>query len=115
MKIVSKENPLKYYKWGEDCDGWNLVEENSLSVKMEKMPPFTTEQKHYHEYAQQFFFIIKGTAVFEIENEIVFVKQNEGIQILPMQKHKISNPENGDLEFILSSQPSTINDRINCE
>jgi mannose-6-phosphate isomerase-like protein (cupin superfamily) len=115
MKILSKQNPLKHYKWGENCDGWNLVDENSLSVKLEKMPPFTAEQKHYHEHAQQFFFIIKGKAVFEIGDENFIVNQNEGIHILPMQKHKISNTENEDLEFILSSQPSTVNDRINCE
>jgi mannose-6-phosphate isomerase-like protein (cupin superfamily) len=115
MKILSKENSLKHYKWGENCDGWNFVDENSLSVKLEKMLPHTSEQKHYHEHAQQFFFIIKGIATFEIDDKNFIVKQNEGIHILPKQKHKISNTENEDLEFILSSQPSTINDRVNCD
>ena len=32
---VSKENPLMHYQWGNHCDGWNLVEENELSVKLE--------------------------------------------------------------------------------
>jgi mannose-6-phosphate isomerase-like protein (cupin superfamily) len=115
MKILSKEYSLKHYKWGENCDGWNFVDENSLSIKLEKMLPHTSEQKHYHEHAQQFFFIIKGIATFEIDDKNLIVKQNEGIHILPMQKHKISNQENEELEFILSSQPSTVNDRINCD
>jgi mannose-6-phosphate isomerase-like protein (cupin superfamily) len=115
MKILSKENSLMHYKWGENCDGWNFVDENSLSIKLEKMLPQTSEQKHYHEHVQQFFFITKGIANFEIDDENFIVKQNEGIHILPKQKHKISNTANEDLEFILSSQPSTVNDRINCD
>jgi hypothetical protein len=43
MKAVSKYQPLKHYKWGNDCDGWNLVDEDSLSVKQELMPAFTQE------------------------------------------------------------------------
>jgi mannose-6-phosphate isomerase-like protein (cupin superfamily) len=110
-----KENALKHYQWGEACDGWNLVDENMLSVKLERMPPNTAEQKHFHRQAQQFFFILKGEAVFEIGDEKFLVKTNHGIHIEPMQEHRIINETHSDLEFILSSQPSTSNDRINCE
>ena len=44
MKAVSKYQPLKHYKWGSDCDGWNLVDEDALSVKQELMPAGTKEQ-----------------------------------------------------------------------
>jgi len=60
MKKVSAKEPLKHYQWGDGCDGWNLVDEPTLSVKKERMPPGTTEALHYHENAQQFFFILKG-------------------------------------------------------
>jgi mannose-6-phosphate isomerase-like protein (cupin superfamily) len=110
-----KDNPLKHYQWGEGCDGWNLVDENMLSVKLEKMPPHTTEQKHFHRQAQQFFFILKGEAVFEIAGEKYIVKASNGMHILPMQEHRIGNETDSDLEFILSSQPSTSDDRVNCE
>ncbi|MBD0288022.1 MAG: cupin domain-containing protein, partial [Flavisolibacter sp.] len=53
MKIVSKYLPLKHYKWRRLCDGWNLVDEADLSIKQERMPPGTAEEKHYHRKAQQ--------------------------------------------------------------
>jgi mannose-6-phosphate isomerase-like protein (cupin superfamily) len=115
MTIVSKENALQYQQWGDHCDSWILVDEETLSVKLERMPPATAEQKHFHSLAGQFFFILKGRAVFEINEEKILVETDHGIHIRPLIKHKICNQEETDLEFILSSQPSTRNDRINCE
>ena len=114
-RILSVNHSLKHYTWGEGCDGWNMVDEKELSVKLEKMPPCTAEQKHFHENAQQFFFILKGKAVFEIDDLRFVVKANHGIHIRPFQKHRVINESGIELEFILSSQPSTSNDRINCE
>jgi mannose-6-phosphate isomerase-like protein (cupin superfamily) len=115
MNIVSKNNPLKHYQWGEHCDGWNLVDEKTISVKLERMPPHTSEQKHIHQYAQQFFYILKGEAVFEIQQERICVKKEQGIHIEAGATHRIINEGPEDLEFILSSQPSTTNDRIAIE
>ena len=108
-------NGGNHYQWGNNCDGWNLVEENSLSVKLERMPPKTSEQKHYHQHAQQFFYILKGEAIFEIQQERTHVKSEQGIHIAAGKEHRIINESNEDVEFILTSQPSTINDRINVE
>lgn len=115
IKPVSKYHPLHHYKWGGNCDGWNLVDTDSLSVKQERMPAGTSEQCHYHGHAQQFFFILQGKALFEIEDESVAVNAGEGLSIEAGRKHRIINASAGDLEFILCSQPSTFNDRINCE
>jgi mannose-6-phosphate isomerase-like protein (cupin superfamily) len=114
MNFVSKNNPLSHYHWGIQCEGWNFVNAADLSVKLEKMPAHSAEQKHFHEKAQQFFFIIKGYAVFEIEQETWQVKANQGIHIKSGQRHRILNESDEDLEFLLSSQPSVQNDRINC-
>ena len=110
---VSIQQSLNHYQWGNACDGWNLVEENTLSVKQERMPAGTAEQLHYHAKAQQFFFILKGVASFEVEGEIIEVKEQEGLHIKAGSKHRILNNTNNDLEFILASQPSTAGDRIN--
>jgi mannose-6-phosphate isomerase-like protein (cupin superfamily) len=114
MNIVSKNNPLSHYYWGDQCDGWNFVNTPDLSLKLEKMPPHSAEQKHFHEKAQQFFFILKGYAVFEIEQERLLLKANQGIHIISGRRHRILNEADEDLEFLLSSQPSTLNDRMNC-
>jgi quercetin dioxygenase-like cupin family protein len=113
MIKVSKQEALKHYQWGNDCDGWNFVDEQALSVKQERMPAGTAEVLHYHEKAQQFFFMLKGTATFEIEGETIVINEQEGIHIKPGQKHRISNNTDSAIEFILSSQPSTAGDRIN--
>ena len=113
MNTVSKQNALMHYQWGNHCDGWNLVDESTLSVKLESMPGGTEEVLHYHQHAQQFFFILKGEAAFEIEGKIVLVHEHEGIHIKPKQKHRIMNSSDASLEFILCSQPSAQHDRYN--
>ena len=115
MSPLSKENALTHYRWGGDCEGWTLVDEPQLSVKLEKMPPQRSEQRHYHQNARQFFFILAGTAVFEIEGQEQTVTAGQGIHIHPGQKHQIRNEDLADLEFILSSQPNTANDRFIAE
>lgn len=110
--VLSKNN-TPHYNWGEGCDGWVFVENENLSVKQERMPAHASERLHYHTKAQQFFFILKGIATFEIESESIEVKANEGLHIEAGKKHRIINNGEDDLEFILSSQPATKSDRTN--
>jgi len=109
---LSKSNCINQYSWGDDCYGWTFVDTPELSIKQELMPPDTSEKLHYHEHANQFFFILKGTAKFIIDGDEQILKTNQGVQVKAGQKHKISNADSADLEFILYSQPSTNNDRI---
>src|SRR5215212_5746959 len=114
-RIVSKQQPLSHYQWGDTCDGWNLVAEEGLNVKLERMPAGTAEAKHFHKQAQQFFFILKGTATFEIENTLTEVMAGEGLHVRAGEIHRIVNNSDTDLEFILCSQPPTAADRTNCD
>ena len=111
MTIVSAQQPLKHYTWGENCDGWNLVDQPDLSVKQEKMPPHTAEAEHYHRKARQFFFILEGTAVFETAEGRIELAANQGLEIAPGLKHRIKNESEVELVFLLCSQPTTANDR----
>jgi mannose-6-phosphate isomerase-like protein (cupin superfamily) len=134
IPVVSRQNPLSHYVWGDNCDGWNLVDKAELSVKMERMPPHTAEQEHFHQRARQFFFILKGTATFvfvegvgpvvdakTVENAEtvegvetrIEVKAQQGLEVPAGLRHRILNESEQDLEFILCSQPSTAGDRIN--
>ena len=112
MSIKNIQNS-ENYKWGKNCDGWKLVDTNSLSVIQEKMPPKTEENLHFHENCQQFFYILSGIAEFQIENEILIVEENNGIHIPKMKKHKIMNRTEHDLEFLVISEPKSHGDRIN--
>lgn len=109
--LKSKQN-TEHYFWGNKCEGFHLVKTENLSVIQEIMPVNTSEKLHYHENSQQFFFILNGTATFEIENEIYVVKNGNGIHILPKIKHKIKNLQSVALEFLVISQPRICGDRV---
>ena len=111
--IFSKSECLDHYIWGNDCHGWTFIDTDALSVKQELMPPDTAEQLHYHEKATQLFFIMKGRAKFMIDGIEIELREQQGVEITPHQKHFIANRSSTDLEFILYSYPSAKNDRIN--
>ncbi|HLX93224.1 MAG TPA: cupin domain-containing protein [Puia sp.] len=113
--IVSREAPKSHYRWGKDCEGWNLFDDASLAVKQERMPPQASEKRHLHHHSQQFFFILQGRATFEIEGERIEAGPYQGIHIPAGKRHRILNEGDKDLEFILASQPSTANDRVNVD
>ena len=111
---ISKQQALRHYKWGNNCDGWIFVDSEALSVKQESMPAGTAEQLHYHQKARQFFFILKGSATFEVEGQTIEAAAGEGVSVMPSEKHRIINHTAEALEFILCTQPSAAADRINC-
>jgi mannose-6-phosphate isomerase-like protein (cupin superfamily) len=110
--ITSTEN-AEHYTWGDRCDGWHLLRSESLSVIQERMPPGASEQLHYHERAQQVFYILSGTATFEVEGEIETVGTNESIHISAKTKHRILNNGDLDLHFLVISEPRSHGDRVN--
>jgi|GEM_PF-113972 len=111
MKIT-KQN-TKQYKWGDKSNGWYFLESPHLHIIEALMLPNAAETKYYHNTSEQFFYIIKGIATFEIGNEIHKIQAREAIYILPEVKHQIKNLTNKNLEFIVISQPAILNYRIN--
>ncbi len=101
------------YNWGENCLSWVLVDTDGLSVKQETMPTGAREQLHYHNRARQFFFVLAGEAVFYVGDDILNVNVQRGLEIEPGMHHYIENRGTELLEFLVISQPSTNNDRIN--
>jgi mannose-6-phosphate isomerase-like protein (cupin superfamily) len=108
---VSKNN-AEHYIWGDICDGWNLVKTDELSIIHEKMPPKTSEVRHFHQKAKQFFFILSGQANMEVNNEVILLNEQEGIEIPPETPHQMINDSDGDIEFIVVSSPTSKGDRI---
>lgn len=111
--ITSTTHPLSHVKWGLNSDAYTLLETVGLSIKQELMPPGTEELLHYHNIAQQYFYILSGEAVFEINGVITLVHSGEGIHITCGSPHRIMNKHSEPLEFLVCSQPSTLNDRFN--
>lgn len=101
-----------YSEWGNNCQAFNLMNTPHLTVKKEIMPPNTSEEKHYHQKATQYFYILSGIAFFELEQKAILIRAGEGIEIPPKTWHCIHNQENTYLNFILVSSPSADYDRV---
>jgi len=110
--MISTEN-AEHYIWGTNCDGWHLFRSDSLSVIQERMPPGTAEQLHYHVHAQQVFYVLSGTATFQIEGGTETVKAGQSLHIPKNTKHNISNNGAEDLHFLVISEPKSHGDRVN--
>jgi len=110
--ITSTDN-AEHYIWGSQCDGWHLLKSDSLSVIQERMPAGTSEQLHYHEHAQQLFYILSGIATFEIDGGLKTVNGGQSIRIQNKIKHRILNNGDADLHFLVISEPKSHGDRVN--
>jgi len=108
---VSREN-AEHYRWGNDCDGWHLVKDENLSVIEEFIPSGAAEVRHYHQKAQQFFYILSGEVIMEVEGRSTLLRSGAGIRILPGTRHQISNPSSGPVLFLVISQPPSHGDRV---
>ena len=111
MNIVSKENS-EHYLWGGKCDGWHLVKNDQLSVIQECVPSGCSEVKHYHEQAQQFFFILSGTATLELDGVENIVVANHGLHVPAGVVHQLANNHPQELNFLVVSTPPSHGDRV---
>jgi len=112
-KMIRSVNNAEHYNWGDNCDGWHLLKSDTLSVIQERMPPSTAEQEHYHEHAQQLFYILSGAATFEVGGVVKTVNEGQSIHIKPGTKHRIMNNGDVDLHFLVISEPKSHGDRVN--
>ena len=109
--MISRQN-AEHYIWGDNCDGWRLINEEDRSIIHERMPPNTSEVRHYHQYSTQFFFILSGRMDLEVNGIEYVLKEHEGMEILPKVAHQVMNKSDKDVEFLVISQPNTKNDRV---
>ena len=108
---ISREN-AEHYRWGVDCDGWFLLRDKNLAVIEEFMPPGSAEIRHHHVHAQQFFYVLTGEILMEVEGEHTLVSAGSGIRILPGMRHQVRNPSSSAVRFLVISQPPSRGDRI---
>jgi mannose-6-phosphate isomerase-like protein (cupin superfamily) len=110
---VRNRGNAEHYVWGEGCDGWRLLNREDLSVIQERIPPGLGEILHYHNTARQVFYVLQGQLEIDFEGEKVLLSHGDSLDIPPMQHHRITNPAEKDVHFLVISSPSTTNDRVN--
>jgi len=107
VSIASAE----HYAWGQGCDGWHLVKQDSLSVIEEKMPAGTAEERHRHATARQFFYVLSGALTFEMEGLTHVLAAGSGIEVPPGAVHTAANAGPEEARFLLVSVPPARGDR----
>ena len=111
MGIVDRSN-VEHYLWGVHCDGWHLLKRDDLSIITERVPPGENEQRHFHVHSRQFFYILTGEAVIEVDGEKQILQAQQGIEIPPGVVHQFSNESNFDVTFLVISMPKSHGDRV---
>jgi mannose-6-phosphate isomerase-like protein (cupin superfamily) len=114
-RIISSKS-AEHYTWGgpdaADCDGWHLVKTPELSIIEERMPAGTQELRHLHRQARQFFMVLEGELVLEVEGQEFVLKPREGVEVAPGQQHQALNRSASDVRFLVASQPPSHGDRV---
>ena len=111
MSVVSKNN-AEHYIWGGNVDSWHLAKSPKLSVIEECIPSAASETKHYHNETEQFFYVLSGTANFEINNKQHKIECNQGIYVPAKALHKIWNSNQQELRILVISTPPSLIDRV---
>lgn len=115
MSKVS-QNSIPHETWGADCSAWRLLTRPDLAVAEEVMPPGTTERRHLHRRARQFFYVLSGTLSMEREDgKTVTLGAGEGLEMAPGIAHRAHNASSGPVRFLVVSAPQTQGDREDLE
>lgn len=100
MKLIDKHT-VAGYRWGNNCNGWVLADTEGLLVKQESIPGGTTDVLHYCSVVQHFFFILKGTATFYINDEPIDIAEQQGVLVPAGTKHHFINRTDKKLDILL--------------
>lgn len=100
-----------HYTWGINCDGWHLVRAAGLSVIEERMPPGTSEVRHWHARSLQFFYVLTGVLTVEVEGETHALAAGRGIELPQGNAHQARNDSAVDCTFLVISSPPSRGDR----
>lgn len=109
--VIDTKN-AEHYVWGEINDGWRLVDRDDLSVIHERMAPGGREVRHKHLRARQFFFVLAGELTMEVEGVVHALRERQGIEVAPGERHLASNESTAPVDFVVTSMPNTRGDRV---
>lgn len=100
-----------HYLWQEICDGWRLMDGEDLSVIHERMPSGVSEERHWHDKANQFFSVLSGQLSMELEGVLHRIGAQEGLNVPAGAAHQARNDSDDSVEFLVISAPTTRGDR----
>lgn len=101
-----------HYTWATVCEGWKLVDTPNLSVIQERMPTGTQEVRHRHSRVRQFFYVLRGELTLDVDGAAQVIPAGSGLDIQPGQVHQARNESGADVEFLVISDGSSRDDRV---
>lgn len=110
---VTDTSTGEHYRWGSGSEGWHLLKRAELSVIEERVPPGDRERRHFHNRARQFFYILKGSAVLEVDGTRHQLGERQGLEISPGVAHQFMNESNAEVVLLVISAPMSHGDREN--
>jgi mannose-6-phosphate isomerase-like protein (cupin superfamily) len=99
------------YQWGAGSEGWHLLKRSDLSVIQERVPPGDRERRHFHSRARQFFYVLRGQAVLEVDGARFELTAGQGLEIAPGAPHQFMNESPEAVTFLVVSAPPSHGDR----
>ncbi len=112
MPTPISRTTAEHYVWGQVCDGWHLVRSADVSIIQERVPPGAREVRHYHLHAWQFFFVLAGEAVLEVDGQRYVLTDQMGLEVPPGTPHQMVNESSGDVHFLVITRPPSHGDRV---
>jgi quercetin dioxygenase-like cupin family protein len=110
-----RADSANHYLWGEQCDGWRLVERERLSLREERIRPGCAEIAHFHRIAHQIFYVLSGELTIRTLERTLLARPGEAVEIPPGIVHLVENCGEDDLRILLFSSPDTAGDRHDVE
>lgn len=107
----ARRDSVARYGWGDGCEGWRMLDRPDLAVIEERMPPGTSEQRHRHRRARQFFRVLSGELEIEIDGCVHRLRPSDGIEVPPGFPHTVRSSGDSDAVFLVISAPTTAGDR----
>jgi mannose-6-phosphate isomerase-like protein (cupin superfamily) len=101
------------YQWGTASWGWHLLNRPDLSVIQERVPPGDHERRHFHSVARQFFYVLQGEAVLEVDGSRFALGPGQGLEVPPGARHQFMNESAEAVTFLVVSSPHSHGDRTN--
>ncbi|MEO5923429.1 MAG: cupin domain-containing protein [Bryobacteraceae bacterium] len=105
-------NTAQHYTWGDACDGWHLLANPTLSVIEECMPPGTSEVRHLHNRAEQFFYVLAGSLTIEVDGQTSTLSAHQGLHVPAGRPHQVCNLSDTPVDFLVVSTPRSHGDRV---
>jgi mannose-6-phosphate isomerase-like protein (cupin superfamily) len=70
------------------------------------IPPGKASSMHYHKMSEETYYVLKGTATMIVNDNTFALSPGEACLIMPMERHKVSNIGDVDLEFLAVCAPA---------